>query len=411
MFFDMFKPREFMSRLIELSKVDIHHFVANKQWSPLVNAEMESDSFFHPNLGGVTQGGMSNHYPMTIMSLAALGAKDGEISHFRQRWPRYRAHISKDLNLVDRQEITLDNWTTYLGKTSRLLEFQRVFLQGLLTLGKAEFINCALDKMKLSLPMGLYHPLIQLSFAAMHGDQKLIANALAYFAIRYQNLYREYPKLPLTSQSDVLVSSVWANAHQHIKSLKTSFEVRGGSLNICEQLCAEKSIQQIAFPDGFVINEENLTEKIAQISQAAIKLYLYEPALTTLHAVTSCQALADLTLRFTRNNTSNTTYVKIWSLYWIWLTSLYLEKGCAAALPSVDTNVDINAETDTDWHIIAQQACNIPEVHLIKMVYSCKWLYEHVQADELYRIAAMNIITEKDAHPSVIKWIKNEKLT
>jgi len=77
----------------------------------------------------------------------------------------------------------------------------------------------------------------------------------------------------------------------------------------------------------------------------------------------------------------------------------------------VDTNVDINAETDTDWHIIAQQACNIPEVHLIKMVYSCWWLYEHVQADELYRIAAMNIIAAKDAHPSVIKWTKNEKLT
>ena len=406
MFFKMFRPRGFMNKLAEATPVNAHRFVANEQLSALVNAEMENDSFFHPNLGGVTRGGMSNHYPMTIMSLAGLGANDGEISHFRQRWPRYRSHVIKDLGLVDKQEVTLDSWTDYLGRASRLLEFQRVFLQGLLTLGTAEFTTVALEKMKLSLPMGLFHPLIQLSFAVIQGDNKLIANALAYFAIRYQNLYRQYPLLALTSQSDMLASSVWANAHKNINTLLVGVQVRGGSLNICEQLCGEQAIQQIAFPQGFVINEENLSEKIAQISQAAIKLYLFEPALTTLHAVTSCQALADLTKRFTANNALSATYVKIWSLYWIWLTSLYLEKGYPAALPSID----INAADHANWSDIAQQARNIPEVHLIKMVYSCKWLFEHIEANELYRIAALNMIAEKNAHPSAIKWTKDENL-
>jgi len=59
-------------------------FVPSAAVSPLVNDEMHHDSFFHPNLGGVTQGGMSNHYPMTIMSLAALGANDDEVKRFRQ---------------------------------------------------------------------------------------------------------------------------------------------------------------------------------------------------------------------------------------------------------------------------------------------------------------------------------------
>ena len=33
--------------------------------SALVNEEMAFDSQFHPNLGGITRGGMANHFPMT----------------------------------------------------------------------------------------------------------------------------------------------------------------------------------------------------------------------------------------------------------------------------------------------------------------------------------------------------------
>ncbi len=395
-----------MNKVAEQSTAKGYRFVTSEQVSTLVNDEMEKDSFFHPNLGGITKGGMSNHYPMTIMSLSGLGASDNEISRFRQLWPRYRSHIETDLGLIDNNEITLDNWQDYLGKASRLLEFRRVFLQGLLTPGKKNFITDALEKMKLSLPMGLFHPLIQLSFAVIHGDNKLIANALAYFAIRYKNLYRQYPELPLASDNNISATAVWANIHQNINTLTIGFQPRGGSLRICEQLCAENNMPQLTFANGFVINEDNLTKKIAEISHAAIRLYLAEPALTTLHAVTSCQALADLTLDLVTNKEAAKTFVKLWSLYWIWLTGLYLEKGFPESLPDVDDRKSIG----NDWDDIAQQARKIPEVHLIKMVYSCKWLFENIETNELYRIACLNIIAEKEAHPSVIRWTKEERL-
>ncbi|UCX05642.1 hypothetical protein [Shewanella glacialimarina] len=50
--------------------------------------------------------------------------------------------------------------------------------------------------------MGLFYPLIQLSFAVIHGDNKLIANALAYSAIRYHN----YPELSLSDTAEPLLS-------------------------------------------------------------------------------------------------------------------------------------------------------------------------------------------------------------
>jgi hypothetical protein len=364
--------------------------------SAFVNDEMHQDSFYHPNLGGVTKGGMSNHYPMTIMSLAGLGATDDEINRFRRLWPRYRSHVETELGLIDNNEVTLDNWNDYLGQASRLLEFRRVFVQGVLKFGAKAFVTDVLEQMKLALPMGLFHPLIQLSFAVSHGDNKLIANALAYFAIRHQNLYRDYPEFSLSEHPEPLLSGIrastqWANINQNIDKVTVSFQPRGGSLRVCEQLCGESKIQQLAFSNGFVINEQNLKSKIAEISQMAIRLYLAEPALTTLHAVTSCQALADLTLRYGTGKEESKTYIKLWSLYWVWLTGLYLEKGFPAALPSVNGN---KAAFDS-WELIAEKARNIPEVHLIKMVYSCKWLSEHIESNELYRLACMNILSEK----------------
>jgi len=379
-------------------------FVPSDEVSPLVNSEMYKDSFFHPNLGGHTQGGMSNHYPMTIMSLAGLGANDDEIKRFRQSWPRYRSHIETELCLIDSNEITLDNWQDYLGQASYLPEFRRVFTQGILNLGVKEFVTETLEQMKLALPMGLFHPLIQLSFAVIHGDNKLIANALAYFAIRYKNLYRNYlyrndPELALSDEAEISASTMWASVNQNIKKLTISFQPRGGSLNICEQLCGEKNIRQLAFSQGHVINAQNLKGKMVEISQLAIRLYLAEPALTTLHAVTACQALADLTLRFANNEKEAKIYGQLWSLYWIWLTGLYLEKGFPTALP----NVNSNKISFDSWEVIAKKARNIPEVHLIKLVYSCKWLSEHIENNELYRLACMNIVREKSAHPSQIK--------
>ena len=60
-------------------------FKPAKNMSFLVNTEIKEDGDYHPNLGGVTKGGMSNHYPMTIISLHELGATDEEILKFNKK--------------------------------------------------------------------------------------------------------------------------------------------------------------------------------------------------------------------------------------------------------------------------------------------------------------------------------------
>ncbi len=373
--------------------------------SDLVTGELLLDSEYHPILGGHTQGGIANHYPMTVLSLQGLGASADEILAFRDSWPRYRAHVRRDLNLQDRGKVNSDNWHEFLGQPEYLLEFRRVFLQELSDAASVPaYVVEVIHELRQALPMGLFHPLIRVSFACVHGDNRLIADGLAYMAIRYFDLYLAEQVFIGSSQHDAngqdmpWPENCWRHAHEHVQHIKLTKSIGGGSLRICEQLCAEPDVQAIAFGGGFTINDNNLQQCIQHISLMALRLYLNEPALTTLHGVTACQALADISLRAMNVVESRAGLVQLWRHYWVWLTGLYLEKGAPASLPTIDPLItgEINGH---DWSNLAAGARQIPEVHLIKMVFSCKWLYENIEPNDMYKLAAVKILIERNAHP------------
>jgi len=385
-------------------------FTSATHMSPLVNEVLQQDSFYHPNLGGVTKGGMSNHYPMTILSLQGLGASDEEIQRFSNMWPRQRAHVSQHLNLTDNQSVNEHNWQDYLGEANYLLEFRRVFLTGLQKHDNSkQYITHILYVMRNGLPMGLFHPLIRISFAMIHGDAGLIADGLAYMAIRFNDLYKgsEFSGTTAIKDENRLeknASEAWQSVHTFIqaegKGISFKQTIQGGSLHIGEQLCSEPAIHSLAFDHGMNITQANILQKVAEISMCALRLYLHQPALTTLHAVTACQALADITKRSMPNidEESLNELVALWERYWVWLTGMYIEKGYPKQLPLIDKTLE-NEIAHKDWQDLALEARNILEVHLIKMVYSCKWFFENIEESVYYKLAVVKILKERNAHP------------
>jgi len=372
-------------------------FSINLEMSELLNKELNLDSYYHPNLGGVSRGGMANHYPMTIISMHELGASDDQIRHFKQQWPRNRALIDETLGLRDKDQLTRQNWHLYLGQSQKLKEFRRVFVEQLSTRDVADVITDALKKMQNGLPMGLFHPLIRLSFSAIHGDSGLLADALAYMAIRYHDIYqieaREQTS-PANTTGDLALQT-WLM----IRNLNLRHQLAdrlpnlsyGGSIHVCEQLCASTFVHELAMNSGFTIDADKLKNSMAQICKAAVQLYLSEPSLTTLHAVTASQALADLTLRFSKGDTSCAIFTKLWQHYWLWLTSLFIEKGCTlSSIEPIETEQVISAKID--WQQLSKRALRTNEVHVIKMLYSCKWLFEQIDADPIYKRAAEEML-------------------
>jgi len=370
-----------------------NHFSANSDMSELLNKELQLDGNYHPNLGGISRGGMANHYPMTIISMHELGASDQQISHFKRQWPRNRALIDETLGLVDQHELTSQNWHLYLGQSQKLTEFRRVFYQQFSEpLSEESLIDTdtdvmttvltnALEKMRDGLPMGLFHPLIRLSFAAIQGDKGLLADALAYMAIRYHDVYQT----------------------QQLKEGEPNLSY-GGSIHVCEQLCSYSFVHTQALSSNDTISADNLKNSMARICKAAIQLYLTQPSLTTLHGVTASQGLVDLTLRFATDKQSQTVFAGLWQRYWIWLTALAIEKGSLEKISTLENAHETDQKIDQkvgqkegkkqeiNWQDLADKALRTNEVHIIKMVYSCQWLYQQIDADPLYYQAAKTLL-------------------
>jgi len=378
-------------------------FIATGSPSRLVHDELEDDRRYHPNLGGITRGGLANHFPMTILALHGLGASDQEVRAFKQVWPRHRALIASAsgdpaaLGLVDSGTVTAQSWPQFLGQSEYLLEFRRVFQGELAGPAGLGTVTTALAVMRDGLPMGLFHPLIRLAFAVSHGDRGLIADALAYMAIRHLDLYRA--PLPFAkagagkhSAPTRQASSVWRELASAGRWSGLALSASGATIRVCERLCEEQALHHAALPEDFVFGPSTLNARIAEIALLALRLYVHTPSLTTLHAVTSCQALAELTCRF---GADREQFAALWARYWVWLTALYLEKGGPAQLP-VASNETAPAES---WSELAARARAIPEVHLIKMAYSCRWLDETFGPDPLYRLAVLDMLREQKAHP------------
>ncbi|MBS2013673.1 MAG: questin oxidase family protein [Deltaproteobacteria bacterium] len=325
---------------------------------------------------------------MTLLALHGLGASDAQVQAFIRAWPRHRAPIDDGaLGLVDTGTLTEESWHAYLGRPERLLELRRVFQAGLDGPEGLTTVIRALGVMRAGLPMGLFHPLIRLSFALDYGDRGMIADALAYMAIRHFDLFRgELPRSAPSASARPAVD-VWRALEPTAGQLGLIASLGGASIHVCERLCGDPSLQRAALPVGFEISEGALPLRMREIAALAIRLYVDTPSLTTLHAVTALHALAALTSKLGAE--APEIFVDLWKRYWIWLTALYLEKG-RPALPEAVTE----PTAPEVWGDLSARALARPEVHLVKMTYSCRWLDEALGPDPLYAVAVLGMLGE-----------------
>lgn len=219
-------------------------FIAAGAVSGLVNDELALDRGYHPNLGGVPRGGLANHYPMTLLALNGLGSSDDEVRAFMRTWPRHRAPLGDEaLGLRDSGTVTADNWPALLGRSDYLLEFRRMFEARLAGPEGLATVTQAVGVMRDGLPK--FHPLIRLAFAVTHGDRGVIADALAYMAIRHFDLYRAELPRPRDGSVHRSAASVWREIAGASRVELTS---RGGSIRICEELCADRALHEKILP-------------------------------------------------------------------------------------------------------------------------------------------------------------------
>lgn len=309
--------------------------------------------------------GMSNHLPMALHALAQMQASEQQISKFSR-------HYSRRLLAVSVQSaVEVKSWNDaqqLKGKGTAYLPLRDFFLTQLqFSIGKQNLLQF-IDQLAPGLSCSAFHPLIQLAHAIENQDTLQMANALAYWVMRYQEL--SWPKNQHTSPDslsatieNVLLAHSWPQG-------------RLGKASVADdmlQVSLQNNFNQLVFkPQAAALD-------LASIEKAIIGLYLATDDFTILHGVTATYAVRVI-VDFAAKPT-------------LLLESLW--QGLVTAYLSKTFSVEQLAETrsklqDTPVYSVdelRQRACNSLDDHSIKLVAVCLKMYQ-ISANKDYLLAA-----------------------
>jgi hypothetical protein len=232
------------------------------------------------------------------------------------------------------------------------------------------------------LAKGLLHPAIRLSFALLSNQEDDsdsrgdAVDALAYWAIRYEELYPGAAAERTTwsePRGSLGPSEVFAG-------LLRQPVPEGGTFTAVAALAADPAFRELVRA-RYGLSPANAVEYLYELSKIAVRLYLAKPALTTLHAVTGAQALTELVHYLGRDDQA--ALVGIFS---IWLGALYVEKGCP------DLRFAAKAPPSVSWEELSARATRCDDTHTIKLVLSLKSL-DTARPDPANLYAANEVVT------------------
>lgn len=370
-----------------------------------------------------------NHLTMTLLCLQELGATAAEIESFEHD---YLAERLPDLPLISQlstdqmsgsDDIDDDNWTSRLGDSRELANLRHFFRRQLEEKGAQSVLDTCFSELAPWLHYGQAHPLLRIYFSSIFFPSKpeLVADGMAYLCVLADSdVDPAAAPLPVSAEQWTPndLESVWANIHNDKYSpllsaiqaaLATSDKVQKAKDGIDKHPHHDlatvfasgiiptlgESVQLALVRPGAngvsSFGEQDVEALLPQICRLAVSLFLAVPRGSTLHGVTVTQAVAHLC----QDNSllSPRLQASLLTRIWVWLTGLYIDKNVPPARFRSQEEVD-KAETRADWSWdeLSRAAIELDQVHIIKLVFSCKWVYEHVCQDAMFRLAAARAI-------------------
>eukprot|EP00404_Azadinium_spinosum_P021937 CAMPEP_0180639406 /NCGR_PEP_ID=MMETSP1037_2-20121125/44976_1 /TAXON_ID=632150 /ORGANISM="Azadinium spinosum, Strain 3D9" /LENGTH=355 /DNA_ID=CAMNT_0022661269 /DNA_START=116 /DNA_END=1184 /DNA_ORIENTATION=- len=308
---------------------------------------------------------------------------------------------------------TSEDWQSGLGDMSQVTRFRAFFLEEIGTRGLDATLQVYLPRLVLGQHKGLFHPMIRLCFALIAPSEggEEAAEALAYSAARHEPLYRAALQdfgalLEPGAQADAghvgdvaeveeQVHAAWADLRQMYKSC--GYNGQGHSFEVLAELYQDVRLHRICL-SHLPVCTASVESCHLRMVQLALQLYKHQPGLTTLHAVTGGQAVSDLLPYL-----PPAAKVVSAKLYWIWLSTLFVEKGAPRVLRWDEASGRTASVAWPDVRQLALQPLaratdsavgglgdNEPQTHCIKMVYTCDLMWRKL-AHPLYLEVAHSV--------------------
>lgn len=299
-------------------------------------------------LGG---NGTTNHCPMALCALAAMGAPPARLQDFFDMWEsRYAITAPPASKAVER-----DEWQADVGNPTSFVALRDCFEDWIWCNGADAVLTQTLQHMPFAPASGAFHALIRLGYGLEAQHVGEIAAGLA--ALASGNLHIDIgsqPRTPAASVRDGL------NA---LSRELSGLQFDGGMITSRLRAAAAEPRFQATLPAAPV--QPLLLD---QMAQAAIALYWQTNNFTALHIVTGLHAARSVFKHLPPELVS-----QLMPQLWVAMCAAYVSIG-APALASTAvllTEDDVLPDSADSWHDLFTTAIASDDDHVIKLVYTC----------------------------------------
>jgi len=220
------------------------------------------------------RGGLSNHLSMALYSLSALGADAPGLDRFAEKhWPKL-----EPLPAEGGPSIGASDWKARLGQRDAINGYRAFFTHAIERDGRDATLRRFLPELLPSIGAAAFHPLIRTGYGVRFGDDREVADGLAYWATAFVPLG---PLGRAGSERDprVLLASVHETHALAERDLS-------GYLIIDKMKAASELPEFARRVDALAPSDGTL----AALAAATVRLYLEKGDFTALHAVTGTHA-------------------------------------------------------------------------------------------------------------------------
>ncbi len=306
--------------------------------------------------------GMSNHLPMALVALHALGADDDLLKRYSTRYAAAKA--LRPARPAGGWQAG-DAWPRHLGRRGAWPRYRDLFRQWLADEGIGDVLPQVLPALMRGCAGAAFHGLIRTAYgvAAWHADE--VADGLAHWAAFHLPLGAmptEVDGRQVNADPTVLLRRLQAHASK--------------APSIAGRMAAAAEDGRVNTVAACLEVSDTLPE---QLARAAALAYGATGNFTALHLVTATHAMRELATR-----------VEEPAVAWAWFWQAYAHGVVAAALvPEPDPVAPLA------WGDIVPLAVAQDDEHVIKLVHSCQAearAYAAGGDDSLWRRAATRAV-------------------
>jgi hypothetical protein len=301
--------------------------------------------------------GTTNHCPMALYALAAMGASDARLEEFFNGWQERHA-IAMGQGAI---AATRHNYAHLMGNMPAFGGLRDCFETWINEVGATPIVSEVVQAISFAPASGAFHALIRLAYGLEAGHAGEIAAGLAAMVCGHLSIEIERGnRAPAASVSDGLAMLSRQVAGLHIT---------GNSITSRLRMVAADPLFQSALPAapaGLGLLDE--------MALAALALYRQSGNFTALHMVTGLHAARVLFERlppeFARQRAP-----ELWAAF----CAAYVSFGAPSLAVYAD---DATAPGAFAWDLILARALQSNDDHDIKFTYTCQreFLYRHAPA-------------------------------